>query len=74
VAQRPLFNTAGDTTILECGGSFTGEVTIRFLEHLLTKFGERLVVLLDQATYFTGEKVKDFVDEEPIKLVYSSAG
>jgi hypothetical protein len=24
----------GDTTVLECGGSFTGEVTIRFLEHL----------------------------------------
>ena len=43
----------GETTVLECGGSFTGTVTIHFLEHLQTEFGEKLVVLLDQATYFT---------------------
>ena len=28
----------GETTVLECGGSFTGEVTIRFLEHLQAEF------------------------------------
>jgi transposase len=31
-------------------------------------------VLLDQATYFTAEKVKDFVDEESIELVYFPTG
>ena len=64
----------GETTVLECGGSFTGEVTIRFLEHLQAEFGEKLVVLLDQATYFTAAAVKDFVADEPIELVYFPTG
>jgi len=64
----------GDTTLLECGGSFTGKVTVRFLEHLQAEFGEKLVVLLDQATYFTAEAVNDFVAEEPIELVYFPTG
>ena len=61
----------GETTVLECGGSFTGEVTIRFLEYLQVEFGAKLVVLLDQATYFTARAVKNFVADEPIDLVYS---
>jgi transposase len=64
----------GETTVLECGGSFTGEVTIRFLEHLQAEFGEKLVVLLDQATYFTAAAVKDFAADEPIELVYFPTG
>lgn len=64
----------GDTTVLECGGSFTGKVTIRFLEHLQAEFGEKLVVLLDQATYFTAEAVKNFAADEPIELVYFPTG
>jgi len=64
----------GETTVLECGGSFTGEVTIRFLEHLQAEFGEKLVVLLDQATYFTAAAVKDFVADESIELVYFPTG
>lgn len=64
----------GETTVLECGGSFTGEVTIRFLEHLQTEFGEKLVVLLDQATYFTAAAVKHFAADEPIELVYFPTG
>jgi transposase len=64
----------GETTVLESGGSFTGEVTIRFLEHLQAEFGEKLVVLLDQATYFTARAVKDFAADEPIELVYFPTG
>lgn len=64
----------GETTVLECGGSFTGEVTIRFLEHLQAEFGEKLIVLLDQATYFTAKAVKHFVADEPIELVYFPTG
>lgn len=60
--------------MLECGGPFTGEVAIRFLEHLQTEFGEKLVVLLDQATYFTALAVKDFAADEPIELVYFPTG
>ena len=64
----------GETTVLECGGSFTGEVTIRFLEYLQAEFTEKLVVLLDQATYFTAAAVKNFVADEPIELVYFPTG
>lgn len=64
----------GEITILECGGSFTGEVTIRFLQHLQDEFGEKLVVILDQATYFTAEVVKNFASDESIELVYLPAG
>jgi len=64
----------GETSVLECGGSFTGEVTIRFLEHLQAQFGEKLVVLLDKATYFTATAVKDFVADKPIELVYFPTG
>lgn len=64
----------GETTVLECGGSFTGEVTIHFLEHLQAEFGEKLVVLLDQATFFTAAAVKDFAVDEPIELVYFPTG
>ena len=64
----------GETVVLECGGSFTGEVTIRFLAYLKAEFGEKLVVLLDQATYFTAKAVKDFTANEPIELVYFPTG
>jgi transposase len=64
----------GETAVLECGGSFTGEVTIRFLAYLQAEFGEKLVVLLDQATYFTARAVKDFIADEPIELVYFPTG
>ena len=45
-------------------------MTIRFLNHLQAQFGEKLVVLLDQATFFTAVAVKDFAADEPIELVY----
>ena len=64
----------GETTVLECDGSFTGEVTIRFLEHLQAEFGEILIVLLDQAKSFTAAVVKDFTAHEPIELVYFPTG
>jgi transposase len=64
----------GEATVVECGGSFTGQVTIHFLEHLQAEFGEKLVVLLDQATYFTAKAVKHFVADKPIELVYFPTG
>ena len=64
----------GETTVLECGGSFTGGVTIRFLQHLQAEFDEKLVVLLDQATHFTAKAVKNFAADESIELVYFPTG
>ena len=37
----------GDATVLECGDSFAGGITIRFPDHLQADFGEELVMLLD---------------------------
>ncbi|WP_434531599.1 transposase (plasmid) [Haloarcula sp. NS06] len=44
------------------------------LNHLWVEFGDKLVVLLDQATYFTSEAVKDFTADESIELVYILIG
>jgi len=52
----------------------TDEVTIRFLERLQAEFEEKLVVLLNQATYFTAKTVKDLAADEPIELVYFPTG
>ena len=47
----------GETMFLECNGSFTKEVTVRFLQALQERFGEELIVVLDKGTYFTANKV-----------------
>ena len=36
----------GETTVLECRGSFTGEATIRFLEHLRAEFAHSSGIVL----------------------------
>lgn len=64
----------GETLFLECNGSFTKEVTVRFLQTLQEEFGENLIVVLDQATYFIANKVKTFVEDTAIDLVYFPTG
>ena len=64
----------GETLFLECAGSFTKEVTVRFLEALQAKFGEELIVVLDKGTYFTANKVKEFAAESKIELLYLPTG
>jgi hypothetical protein len=53
----------GETLFLECTGSFTKDVTVRFLQTLRETFGKTLIVVLDQAPYFIAHKVKDFVED-----------
>ena len=64
----------GETTVLECGGSFTGKGDDPLSGASQAEFGEKLVVLPDQATYFTAAAVKDFAADESIGLVYFSTG
>ena len=52
----------GETVVLECTGSFTKEVTIQFLQALQSGSGEELVVVLDTGSYFTANKVREFVE------------
>lgn len=64
----------GETLFLECNGSFTKEVTVQFLQVLQAEIGEKLVVLLDRGSYFTAKKVKRFVEDTQIELVYFPTG
>jgi transposase len=64
----------GETMFLECTGSFTKEVTVRFFEALQARFGEKLVIVLDKGSYFTANKVKEFAEETKIELLYLPTG
>lgn len=64
----------GETVFLESGGSFTSEVTIHLLEVLQEKFGEKIAVVWDNASYFTANAVKNFVEDTPIKLIQLPTG
>jgi transposase len=64
----------GETMFLECTGSFTKEVTIQFLQALQARFREELVVVLDKGTYFTANKVTEFMEETEIELLYLPTG
>lgn len=63
-----------ETLFLECNGSFTKEVTVGFLQVLQAEIAEILVVLLDKGSYFWAKKVKRFVEETQIELVYFPTG
>ena len=66
----------GETTFFECESNFTSDVTIHLLQALQQEFGEKIAVVLDNASYFTVNAVKDFAKEtsiEPIYLPWGSA-
>jgi transposase len=53
---------------------FTSDVTIRFLRALQDEFGEKIHVLLDNASYFKSQQVRDFVQETQIEVTYFPRG
>jgi transposase len=64
----------GETFFLPCELNFNSDTTIRLLDALQEEFGEKLCVVLDNASYFTAEAVKEFVSETPIELCYLPRG
>jgi transposase len=44
------------------------------LNALQTEFGEKLCVVLDNASYFTANAVQEFVEDTPIELCYLPRG
>ena len=44
------------------------------LDALQTKFGEKICVVLDNASYFTANAVQEFVEDTPIELCYLPRG
>ena len=65
---------SGETFFLPCEENFTSDTTIRLLDALQTEFGEKLCVVLDNASYFTAKAVHEFVEETPIELCYLPRG
>lgn len=53
---------------------FTSDVTVRFLRALQDEFGQKIHVLLDNASYFKSQQVRDFVEETEIELTYFPRG
>jgi len=64
----------GETFFLPCEANFNSDTTIRLLDTLQAEFGEKLCVVLDNASYFTAKAVKEFVAETPIELCYLPRG
>jgi len=65
---------AGETFFLPCEANFNSDTTIRLLDALQREFGEKICVILDNASYFTANKVQDFVKDTPIELCYLPRG
>jgi transposase InsO family protein len=64
----------GETFFLPCEENFNSDTTIRLLDALQTEFGEKICVVLDNASYFTANAVQEFVKETPIELCYLPRG
>jgi len=65
---------SGETFFLPCEVNFNSDTTIRLLDALQAEFGEKLCVVLDNASYFTANAVQEFVAETPIELCYLPRG
>jgi hypothetical protein len=64
----------GETRFFDCESNFTAEVTIHLLQALQQEFGEKIAVVLDNASYFTANAVTDFAEETPVELIYLPRG
>lgn len=60
----------GQTKFFQCENNFTSEVTIHFLRALQDEFGKKLILVLDNAPYFTSKKVQKFADSTGIELCF----
>jgi len=64
----------GETFFTEVADSFNSDVTTQMLQSLQYTFGEKIHVILDNATYFTSNKVAEFVDDSAIKVTHLPTG
>jgi len=65
---------SGETFFLPCAENFNSDTTIRLLDSLQTEFGEKICVVLDNASYFTANAVQEFAEGTPIELCYLPRG
>lgn len=60
----------GETRFYRCGGNFTADATIHLLQALQREFGDKLLVVLDNAPYFAAKAVTEFAAKSPLELCY----
>ena len=60
----------GNTRFYQSESNFNSEVTIHFLKALQEEFGEELILVLDNAPYFSSKKVQKFATSAGIELCY----
>jgi len=61
---------SGETFFLPFEENFNSDTTIRLLDALQTEFGEKICVVLDNASYFTVNAVQEFTEDILIELCY----
>jgi transposase len=64
----------GDLFCLPCEDTFNSDLTIRRLDALQQKFGENTCVVLNNASYFRANKIRDYADRTAIELCYLPRG
>jgi transposase InsO family protein len=69
-----IWSERDETFFLPCEENFNSDTTIRLLDALQTEFGEKICVVLDNASYFTANAVQEFVEDTPIELCYLPRG
>lgn len=64
----------GETFFLPCESNYNSDVTVRLLGALQEEFGEQICVVLDNASYFRSNQVREFVEGTPIELCFLPRG
>jgi len=65
---------SGETFFLPCEENFNSDTPIRFLDALQTEFGDKICVVLDNASYFTANKMQEYAEGTLIELCYLPRG
>ncbi|MGM0606387.1 MAG: IS630 family transposase, partial [Halobacteriota archaeon] len=60
----------GHSKFFQSTSNFTSEVTIHFLRALQEEFGQNLILVLDNAPYFSSKKVRKFASSVGIGLCF----
>jgi catalase (peroxidase I) len=68
IKRRGAVSDTGKTFFLPYAENFNTDTTRRLLNALQTEFGEKICVVLDNASYFTVNAVQEYVEDTSIEL------
>ncbi len=68
IKRRGAVSDTGKTFFLPYAENFNSDTTRRLLNALQTEFGEKICVVLDNASYFTVNAVQEYVEDTSIEL------